>query len=145
MVLKGVFRNLHTLFYTVKVNVSVDAYPDTIFEASISEVGDAQTDSSTGEITYAVTVLLQGELSGMFEGMTCDVTFITKESKEVIYVANRAVTREGSVSYVKMKDENGTIVQKEIKTGFSDGINVEVLEGLSEGDVVLIESKVSES
>lgn len=136
---------LETIDQEGKVNVSVDAYPDTIFEASISEVGDAQTDSSTGEITYAVAVLLQGELSGMFEGMTCDVTFITKESKEVIYVANRAVTREGNVSYVKMKDENGTIVQKEIKTGFSDGINVEVLEGLSEGDVVLIESKVSES
>ena len=34
---------------------------------------------------------------------------------------------------------------KEVTTGFSDGVNVEIIEGLSEGDVVLIESKVSES
>lgn len=127
------------------VNINIDAYPDTIFEGSITEVGDAETDSSTGEITYTVTVLLEGELSGLFEGMTSDVTFITKETKEVIYVANRAVYREGTKSYVKMKQEDGTIITKEIVTGFSDGVNVEIVEGLSEGDIVLIESKVSES
>lgn len=33
-----------------KVNISIDAYPDTVFEGSILEVGDAETDSSTGEI-----------------------------------------------------------------------------------------------
>ena len=43
-----------------------------------------------------------------------------------------------------MKDEDGNIVTKEVTTGFSDGINVEVVEGLSEGDILLIESKVSE-
>jgi len=137
-------EQLDTIDREGSVNVSIDAYPDTIFAGSITEVGDAETDSSTGDITYAVTVLLDGELSGMFEGMTSDVTFITKETKEVIYVANRAITRDGTSSYVKMKDEDGNIVTKEITTGFSDGINVEVVEGLSEGDILLIESKVSE-
>ena len=136
---------LETIEEEGKVNISIDAYPDTVFEGSIIEVGDAETDSSTGEITYTVTVLLSGELSGLFEGMTCDVTFITKETKEVLYVANRAVYREGTKSYVKMKQEDGTIVEREIVTGFSDGVSVEVIEGLSEGDVVLIESMVSES
>ena len=136
---------LETIEEEGKVNISIDAYPDTVFEGSILEVGDAETDSSTGEITYTVTVLLSGELSGLFEGMTCDVTFITKETKEVLYVANRAVYREGTKSYVKMKQEDGTIVEREIVTGFSDGVSVEVIEGLSEGDVVLIESMVSES
>lgn len=137
-------EQLDTIDREGSVNVSIDAYPDTIFAGSITEVGDAETDSSTGDITYAVTVLLEGELSGMFEGMTSDVTFITKETKEVIYVANRAITRDGTSSYVKMKEEDGNIVTKEITTGFSDGINVEVVEGLSEGDILLIESKVSE-
>ena len=42
-------------------------------------------------------------------------------------------------------DENGSIVEKDVTTGFSDGVNVEITEGLSQGDTVLIESKVSES
>ena len=77
-------EQLETIEEEGKVNISIDAYPDTVFEGSILEVGDAETDSSTGEITYTVTVLLSGELSGLFEGMTCDVTFITKETKEVL-------------------------------------------------------------
>lgn len=127
-----------------KVNLSISSYPDTIFEGTVDEIGDAVTDSSTGEITYEVTVLIGGDVSGLFEGMTGDVTFITKETKEVTYVSNRAIIRKGTKAYVKIKDESGDIVQKEVTTGFSDGVNVEIVEGLSEGDTVLIESKVSE-
>lgn len=127
-----------------QINLSIDSYPDVIFSGTVDDIGDAVTDSSTGAITYEVTVLINGDVSGLYEGMTGDVTFITKETKEVTYVSNRAIIREGTKSYVKVKDESGKIVSKEITTGFSDGINVEIVEGLSEGDVVLIESKVTE-
>jgi HlyD family secretion protein len=40
---------------------------------------------------------------------------------------------------VQYRDEEGTILTKEVTTGFSDGINVEIVSGLAEGDVVLIE------
>ncbi len=125
-------------------NVSFTAYPDDIFEAAVTEISDAETDGN-GNITYEVTITLQGDVSGLYQGMTGEITFITKESKEVLYVSNRAIIREGTTSYVKIKDENGKVRQQEVTTGFSDGINVEIVEGLSEGDVVLIESKVSES
>ena len=60
-------------------------------------------------------------------------------------MSNRAIFRDGTRSYVKVRDENGSIVEKDVTTGFSDGVNVEITEGLSQGDTVLIESKVSES
>ena len=44
--------------------------------------------------------------------------------------------------YVKLKKDDGTIVTQEVTTGFSDGTNVEIKDGLSEGDTVVIESKV---
>ena len=129
-----------------KVYISCDAYPDDQFTGYISEVSDATYDSSTATVYYTVTVTLQGDnLTGLYEGMSGEVTFVTKETQEVTYVSNRAITREGTKSYVKVRDESGNIVKKEVTTGFSDGTNVEIVEGLSEGDVVLIESKVSES
>ena len=73
------------------------------------------------------------------------MTFITKETETVVYVSNRAVSRENGKSYVKKKEADGSITRQEIITGFSDGVNVEIKEGLSEGDTVLIESKVSDS
>ena len=128
-----------TLGSEAKVNVS--AFPDVTFDATVTDIGDATYNSSTGETTYAVTVTLSGDMTELYDGMTAEVTFITEDVEEVLYISNRAVTREDGVSYVKVK-ENGNIVTKEITTGFSDGTYVQVVEGLSEGDIVVIESQV---
>ena len=125
------------------VNIVYDAYPDAVYAGTIAEVSDAEYDSNSGKLYYTITVSVQGESAGLYEGMTGDVTFVTKETKEVLSVSNRAIFREGTRSYVKVRDENGAIVEKDVITGFSDGVNVEIVEGLSEGDVVLIESKVN--
>lgn len=126
-----------------QANISLTAYPDRIFTGSVTEISDAETDSS-GNVTYKVTVTMTGDVSGFFQGMTGEVTFVTKESAAVLYVSNRAIIREGTKSYVKVRDEDGRIRKQEVITGFSDGANVEILEGLSEGDTALIESKVKE-
>lgn len=123
-------------------NISFTAYPDEIYKAVVSEVSDASSDSS-GTTTYDVTVTLEGDASGLFQGMTGNITFITKEMEEVMYVSNRAITRSGTKSYVKVKDADGKVKTQEVITGFSDGVNVEIVEGLEVGDVVLIESKVA--
>ncbi len=128
-----------------EVNITYTAYPDVVYNGVISEVSDAAYDSSSGEVYYTITVTVQGDVSGLYEGMTGDVTCVTKETKEVTYVSSRAIFRDGTRSYVKVRDENGNIVEKDVTTGFSDGVNVEITEGLSQGDTVLIESKVSES
>lgn len=122
-------------------NVVFTAYPDRVFTAVVSEIGDAT--SSGGEITYDVTISMQGDVSKLYQSMTGEITFVTKESKEVLYVSNRAIIRKNNKSYVKVK-EDGVIKTVEVVTGFSDGINVEIKEGLSEGDIVLIESKVED-
>ena len=123
-------------------NISFTAYPDNIYKAVVSEISDGSSDSN-GNTTYDVTVTLQGDASGLFQGMTGRITFITKEKEEVMYVSNRAITRSGTKSYVKVKDAKGNVKKQEVVTGFSDGVNVEIVEGLEVGDVVLIESKVA--
>ena len=127
-----------------EANISFTAYPDQIFQGKVTEISDASSDSN-GTVTYNVTVTLQGDVTGLFQGMTGDITFITKEEKEVLHVSNRAIIREGTQSYVKIKQDNGEVKKVKVVTGFSDGVNVEIIEGLSQGDVVLIEGKVNES
>ena len=74
--------------------------------------------------------------------MSGDVTFITRQKPAVLYVSNQSIINESGKQYVKIKGEDGEPKLIEIVTGFSDGSNVEVLSGLKEGDIVLIESKV---
>lgn len=126
-------------------NVTVAALDDEIFSGEVTEIGDAVYDNDSGTNTYEVTVSLSGDLGKVFDGMSVEITLITKEQKEVLYVANRAIIREGSKSYVKIKNASGKIEKVEVETGFSDGVNVEIVEGLSEGAIVLVESKVSGS
>ena len=123
--------------------VVLSAFEDTYYDAVIYSISTSPAMGGTSTVSYAVTVQLQGDTSGIFNGMSATVTFVSKQVEDVIYVSNRAVTVEDGKSYVKIKDENGEAVKTEVTTGFSDGSNVEIQSGVNEGDIVLIESKVS--
>ncbi len=124
-------------------NVVLTAYPDDVFIAYVSEISDATTDSS-GNVTYDVTITFSGDASGLFQGMTGEITFVSGEATDCVYVLKRAVTTDDDgISTVKIKDESGNLVTKEVTIGFSDGVYVEIIEGLSEGDIVIVESKIT--
>lgn len=123
-------------------NIALTAYPEDTFTAKVTAIGDATSDSS-GNITYDVTVTLEGDVSGLFQGMTGDVTFVTEQTEEVLYVSRRAIITEDDKTYVKVKTADGSIVKKEITTGLSDGSNVEISGDIAEGDTVLIESSIT--
>lgn len=123
-------------------NVALTAYPDQTFTGKVTAIGDAASDSA-GNITYDVTVTLEGDVSGLFQGMTGDVTFVTEETADVLYVSRRAIITEDDKTYVKVKTEDGSIVKKEVTTGLSDGSNVEISGEIAEGDTVLIESSIT--
>ena len=124
------------------VNLDFEAFPDTDFTGKVSDIGDATINSTTLEITYEVTITVDGDVSGLYHGMTADVTFVTDEVKDVTYVSDRALQEEDGVTYVKYRDEQGEIQTKQVTAGFTDGNNTEIVEGLTEGDTVLVESRV---
>ncbi len=126
------------------VNIVFSAYEEETYSGVVSAIDTAETSDNSSTIDYDVTVKVTGDVSKIYQGMTSNVTFITKELKNVVYVSNKAIQTEGTKSYVKEKEGN-TIVKKEVVTGFSNGSSVEIQSGLEEGDVVLIESQVSSS
>lgn len=125
-----------------KANVTLAAFEDEVFTGTVTEIGDAEIDSNTNKTMYSVTVTVLNTGNVLYQDMTAEVTFVTDEVSEVLYVPVRAVTEEDGADYVTVKEEDGRIVRKKVTAGFSDGINMEIKEGLSEGETVLIESKV---
>lgn len=124
-------------------NISLGAYEGEKFTGSVDSITVTPARSDTSTVSYSVKVKLDGTPTNVYEGMTGDVTFITKEITGVLTVSNRAVTAENGAQYVLTRDETGAVARREVETGFSDGRSVEVKSGLSEGDVVLIESMVA--
>ena len=123
-------------------NVTMAAFEDEVFTATVTEIGDAEIDSNTNKTMYAVTVTVQNTGNVLYQDMTAEVTFVTDEVSEVLYIPVRAVTQENGADYAKVREEDGTIVRKKVTTGLTDGINIEIKEGLCEGETVLTESKV---
>lgn len=122
-----------------RAEVRFDAHPGRVFEAEVTQMTgrrDEQVSGGDNSIIYDVVLALQGDVSGVLQGMTGEITFIRKEKADVLYVSNHAVWREGAFSYVTVKDEAGNWFEQQVVTGFSDGVNVEILHGLSEKDVV---------
>lgn len=125
------------------VDISFLAYPDDMYQGYVYEIGSSASTTNSSTVSYPVTIVITSFPDTILTGMTANVTFITKQVKDVLYVSNKAVTTEGIKSYVLKMNSDGSSERVEVKTGFSNGTNVEISSGISEGDTVLIESKVS--
>ena len=126
-----------------EANVYFDAYPDEKFTGVVDSMSVTPAMSASSTVSYNIQIKLSGDTNKLYQGMTGTVTFITKEVQDVVMVSNRTVTTENGKSYVKVKNEDGTISTVEVETGFSNGSMVEIISGLEEGQIALIESKVN--
>ena len=123
------------------VLIELTAYKGEEFAGVVSGV-DTSSSSGSSTVSYNVTVTFTGDIAKVYADMTGNVTFIQKQISDVIYVSNKAIINEGTTSYVKVKQADGSFKKLEVVTGFSDGINVEIISGLTAGDIAIIESQV---
>ena len=72
-------------------------------------------------------------------GYSANADIVIQEKKDVLVIAERLVTFDKEKAFVELPaaQPKGDPVKHEIKTGLSDGINLEVAEGLKEGDQVV--------
>ena len=124
-----------------EVSISLTAYPDDIFSGTVSGIATSATAGSS-TVNYDVTVLFSGDISKVYSGMTGEVTFAGKTVSDTLYISNQAVLLDGARSYVKVLEEDGSVREADVTTGYSNGKIVAVESGLEEGETVLIESQV---
>lgn len=122
-----------------KVEVQFSAYGDTIFYGIVKS-RDLVGKNKNGTIQFDVYVEIDSQEKEILPEMTCSTKFISKEVKNILKLSNKAILLVDGKQYVDVKLADGTIERKEIKTGFSDGKTSEITDGLSEGDIVVVES-----
>jgi len=120
-----------------KVEAVFDACEDQVFAGKVTFVDSVPVKDSSGLVSYDAWIELEGGREQIKTGMTCTITFITKRVDNVLYIPNKAVSMNEGQQAVQVKSEDGTISERVVATGFTDGTNVEVSEGLVEGEIVL--------
>ena len=124
-----------------KVNVSVEAIPDKKYEGEVSNIDRLPATDSSGLVSYTVEILIKNPDNDLKDGMTCSITFVLKEVLNCLIVPYKAIKIVDQKQVVTVLDQNGQMVEQEIKAGFTDGTNVEVLEGLKVNDTVVYTQK----
>jgi len=123
-------------------DVTLDAYgSDVNFTAVVTEIDPGET-VIDGIPTYKVTLQFQEENIGIKPGMTANLDILTAEKQDVIAIPQRAViTKDGGkiVRILKVEEGQQIVEEVEVITGLrgSDG-RIEILEGLNEGDNVVL-------
>ena len=119
------------------VTLEVAALQDEKIPGKVSYV-NLKPNSEGNSTTYKEIVDVEGKDYGLLEGMTTTAQFILKEVKDVLILSNKAIKLKDGNQVVNVKNEDGTLREVTIQTGFSDGRNSEILSGLKEGDTVVV-------
>lgn len=115
--------------------VTLDSYPDQRIDGEVSKIAYNGT-TSNNVTTYPVDVMMKQIPDFARSGMTASVGFVTDAKQDVLILPADAVGADGSV-LLPAEDTGGDPVKKQVRTGVSDGKNIEIVEGLSEGQQVL--------
>jgi multidrug efflux pump subunit AcrA (membrane-fusion protein) len=122
--------------------LTLDAYSeDDIFKANVYSINPAET-VIDGVSTYEVTLRFEDGSGRVRSGMTANIEILTSVTKNIISVPSRAIFDNSGNKFVKVLSDNEVVVEKTISTGIRsyDG-RVEIVEGLKEGDRVIIFEK----
>ncbi len=117
------------------VRLTADALPDAVVAGRVEQIA-AQAQVVQNVTQFAVTVVLLAPPPALRLGMTVNAEFVRARAADVLVVPQEAV-KSGSPSTVTVV-QGGTLHPRTVKTGLSDGRQVEILDGLSDGEVVFL-------
>lgn len=135
-----------------KVEVTADADEGNVYEGVITRIGVNGT-TNAGLTTYPVKVEIE-KIGGLLPGMNVKAKIILSSAKNVLTIPSLAVKR-GNIVLVTAESPSAKNATKDeapagyvyvpVITGLSDENNIEIKEGLQEGDVVAYEPPVTDS
>ncbi|MCW2964142.1 MAG: efflux transporter, family, subunit, partial [Actinomycetia bacterium] len=121
--------------------ITVSALPNKQLAAHVVAIDTAGT-SSSGVVTYTVTMALDRTVAGLKPGMSANVSVTTGERDNVLNVPNAAVTGSGSNATVKVL-KNGVQSTVNVVTGLKGDSTTEIMSGLTAGQQVVTSSGVA--
>ncbi|RPI62401.1 MAG: HlyD family efflux transporter periplasmic adaptor subunit, partial [Planctomycetaceae bacterium] len=121
-----------------KVITTVDAFPGKVFPGRVVRIATKGVNSSN-VVTFEVKILvISPEQDLLKPEMTANVEIVCASKDSVVMVPSEAVVRKGGKSQVTVIDASGATTDRPVEVGINDGTNVEITDGLSEGETVIV-------
>lgn len=116
-----------------RVRINLDAYRSEDFEGRVDFIPPVVTTNMDLSRTLNVKIRVERGTEKFIGGMSADVIVLVDERDDVLFAPTESLIRE-QFAYVV---EGGRAVRREVKTGVGNWSTVEVVEGLSEGELLV--------
>ena len=137
-----------------RVTFTVDAFPDDTFEGRVKQVRQ-QGEEESNVVTYEVVISAPNNDLKLKPQLTANVNIYTEEIENVVSIPAKALRFSPSKEMMndgeKIKDCNATnklwikeaniLKAYPVKTGITNGIRTQILEGVKEGTAVITNAK----
>ncbi len=119
--------------------LSFDALKGEQIEGRVTHIAPSSTNVG-GAVAYAVQIGFAGGDLPIRLGMTANVDIVVASADDALLVPNRAIEadREAGRYYVTRQSPLGTTERVEVRVGLRDESRTQILEGLEEGDLVVL-------
>jgi macrolide-specific efflux system membrane fusion protein len=131
--------DIHQVYVGQKIYAEFESDFGMPYPGTVTNISPVPNIDNNGIVTYQVEMTLESYPESTKAGLTTLLRFIIKEKNDVLAIPNAAVKIVDSQQIVEVKTETGS-ENRVIVTGLTDGVNVEVIDGLTAGDVILIKS-----
>lgn len=131
--------------YDQEVRVKIDALEETENNPLVGKITDIPEEGVTvsGVTDYYVTIQVSGN-TDMKISMNANADIVVNSVKNVLTIPVDSIIKENGKKYVDiLKEDGATVERREVETGASDITNIEVKNGLSEGEKVIIPEAAS--
>jgi HlyD family secretion protein len=119
------------------VDLKIGALPKDTIEGLLYKISPkAKLEENTTLFDVEIKITKTG-FEMLRAGYSANADIIIQKKEDVLVIPERVVEFKEDTAFVEVKEPNGEIIKKTIKTGLSDGLNIEVVEGLKEGDLLM--------
>ena len=117
------------------VKITVGALQDVVFDASLEYIAPKATESGGTNLFEIKASLRVPEDITVRSGYSANAEIVLQRAAQVLSIAESALQFEGDQTYVYVLGDKG-YERRDVKSGLSDGVNIEIKEGLSPGEKV---------
>ena len=118
------------------MKITIGALPDYSSEATLEYISPKATESNGASQFQIKAAIVPSETHTIRAGYSANAEIVLQEVKEVLSVPESALEFSADSVYVYLMTAPQVFEKTPITTGMSDGINIHVLSGLTEGQTV---------
>lgn len=117
------------------VRITIGAIQDFSFDASLEYISPKATENNgANQFEIKASVKVPADVT-VRSGYSANAEIVLEEARDVVVLQESAIQFDGEDTYVYLRTDLGD-ERRDVKTGISDGINIEIKSGLAEGDKV---------